>query len=44
MVCGVFTDKEADGVGDKESGYTTTVDIHTLRGLFKHVPGICQFH
>jgi hypothetical protein len=38
VVCGVFTDEEVDGVGDKESGDTTTVDIHTLLEAFLNSP------
>jgi hypothetical protein len=34
VVCGVFADEEVDGVGDKESGVTTTLDIHTLLEAF----------
>jgi len=37
VVCGVFTDKEVYGVGDKESGDTTTVAIHTLLEAFLNV-------
>jgi hypothetical protein len=31
---GVFTAHEGDGEGDKESGYTTMVDVHTLLKAF----------
>jgi len=34
VVYGVFIDEEVDGVGGKESGDTTTVDIHTLLEAF----------
>ena len=30
MFSGDFTAKEVDGVGDKRSGDTTTVDVQTL--------------
>jgi hypothetical protein len=33
VVCGVFT-QEVDGVGDKESRDTTTVDTHTVLEAF----------
>jgi hypothetical protein len=39
----VFIAEEADGVGDKGSGDTTTADEDNLRGLFEHVPGISLF-
>jgi len=39
---GVFVAEEVDGIGDKESGDTTMVDVHTYMytplGLFEHVP------
>jgi len=34
VVYGVFIDEEVDGVGGKESGDTTTVDIHALLEAF----------
>jgi len=39
----VFIAEGADGVGDKESGDTTTVDADNLGGIFEHVPGISLF-
>jgi len=30
VFCGSFTTEEVDGVGDKGSGDTTTVDVETL--------------
>jgi len=35
---GNFIAEEVDGVGDKGSGDTTTVDVPTDLGLFQHVP------
>jgi hypothetical protein len=37
-ICGVFIDEEVDGVRDKESGDTTTVDTHTLLEAFLKCP------
>ena len=34
MFCGVFITEEVDGVGDKGSGGTTTVDEWTLLDAF----------
>jgi hypothetical protein len=41
---GVFIAEEVDGIADKGSGDTTTVDVQTLGGLFEHVLENCLFH
>jgi hypothetical protein len=41
---GIFRAEEVDGVGDKRSGDTTTVDVQTHLGLFQHVPEIWLFN
>jgi len=42
LFCGVFR-AEVDGVADKRSGDTATVDVQT-EGLPEHVPEIYLFH
>jgi len=42
VLCGVFI-AEGDGIADKRSGDTTTVDVLT-EGLSEHVPEIYLFH
>jgi len=41
---GIFITEKSDGVGGNVSGDATSVDVQTLRSLFKHVPEICLFH
>jgi len=40
---GNFIAEEVDGVGDKRSRDTTTVDAQTHLGLYQHVPEIWLF-
>jgi len=39
----VFVAKEGDGLGDKGSGDTTTVDAETFLEACGHIPQICLF-
>jgi hypothetical protein len=43
---GVFIDEEVNGVEDKRSADTTTVDVRTKTpgGLCEYIPEICLFH
>jgi hypothetical protein len=43
---GVFKAEEVNGVGDKRSGDTTTVDVRTKTpgGLCEYIPKICLFY
>jgi hypothetical protein len=43
LFSGVFIAEEVDGVRGRGSGDTTTVDVHTIAGLFEHVPDIYLF-
>jgi hypothetical protein len=36
--------EEGDGVCDKGSGHTTTVDAETFLAASGHIPEICLFH
>jgi hypothetical protein len=45
MFSGVFIVEQGDGIGEKGSGETKTVDVQTvLEVFFEHVPQICLFH
>jgi hypothetical protein len=46
VISEVFIAEEVNGVGDKRSGDTTTVDVRTKThgGLYEYNPEICMFH
>jgi hypothetical protein len=45
MYSGVFIVEEVDGIRDKGSGDTKTVDVQMLvEVFFEHVPQICLLH